>query len=55
MAFTAGSFFEAGKIPAAASSKDVYAMRQILHDWSDADCINILKQVRWRRTVLNAP
>eukprot|EP00775_Hariotina_reticulata_P006657 gene6657-6882_t len=46
MAFTAGSFFEAGQIPAATSSKEVYTMRQILHDWSDADCINILKQVR---------
>lgn len=44
--FTAGSFFDAGAIPAATSDRDVFAMRQILHDWSDGDSIRILKQVR---------
>jgi hypothetical protein len=46
MSFSGGSFFDAGKIPAAASNSDVFTMRQILHDWSDADSLNILKQVR---------
>lgn len=35
-----GSFFEA--VPAA----DLYTMKQILHDWSDAECVHILKTVR---------
>ncbi len=45
MSFSEGSFFEKGKVPAADSNSCVYTMRQILHDWSDADGINILKQV----------
>lgn len=45
MAFSEGSFFDEGKVPAADSNSCVYAMRQILHDWSDADGIAILKQV----------
>lgn len=45
MDFSKGSFFEAGQVPAAVSHSDVYAMRQILHDWSDAEGIRILKQV----------
>lgn len=45
VSFKDGSFFEAGNIPAATSNKDVFTMRQILHDWSDADGISILKQV----------
>jgi hypothetical protein len=45
MSFTEGSFFEPGQVPAAASHSDVFAMRQILHDWSDAEGIRILKQV----------
>jgi hypothetical protein len=45
MSFAEGSFFEGGKVPAASSHSNCYAMRQILHDWSDADCISILKQV----------
>lgn len=37
----AGSFFEA--VP---SGADAYAMRHILHDWSDAQCITILENIR---------
>jgi len=37
----AGSFFEA--VP---SGADAYAMRHILHDWSDAQCIAILDHIR---------
>jgi hypothetical protein len=48
MAFTAGSFFEAGAIPSASSNRDVFVMRQILHDWPDAECVKLLKQVRSR-------
>jgi len=36
-----GSFFEA--VPAGG---DVYLLKQILHDWSDADCIRILERCR---------
>eukprot|EP01116_Phalansterium_solitarium_P009829 TRINITY_DN2414_c0_g1_i2.p1 TRINITY_DN2414_c0_g1~~TRINITY_DN2414_c0_g1_i2.p1 ORF type:complete len:347 (-),score=111.62 TRINITY_DN2414_c0_g1_i2:199-1239(-) len=36
----AGSFFES--VPHA----DVYVMRSILHDWSDEDCVRILKTIR---------
>jgi ubiquinone/menaquinone biosynthesis C-methylase UbiE len=36
-----GNFFES--VPAGA---DAYIMSHILHDWSDADCIRILEQVR---------
>jgi hypothetical protein len=46
MSFSGGSFFDAGKVPAACSDSDVFTMRQILHDWSDADSLKILKQVR---------
>lgn len=46
MSFSSGSFFEPGKVPAAASNSEVFTMRQILHDWSDADSVKILKQVR---------
>lgn len=46
VSFTEGSFFDKGKVPAADSNSTVFTMRQILHDWSDADCISILKQVR---------
>ena len=35
-----GSFFE--EIPA---GKDTYALKRILHDWNDEDCIKILKTV----------
>lgn len=45
MSFSEGSFFEGGKLPAATSDQDVFTMRQILHDWSDAEGISILKQV----------
>ena len=36
-----GNFFEA--VPPGA---DAYAMRHILHDWSDAQCITILENIR---------
>ena len=35
-----GSFFE--KVPAA----DLYLLKQILHDWSDEECVHILKSIR---------
>lgn len=35
-----GSFFDA--VPAA----DLYTVKQILHDWSDAECVHILENVR---------
>ncbi|GHP05430.1 hypothetical protein PPROV_000418100 [Pycnococcus provasolii] len=38
----AGSFFVPGDIPAGA---DVYVMKNILHDWDDADCRTILRNV----------
>jgi hypothetical protein len=47
MNFVGGSFFEQGSIPRADNDNVVYTMRQILHDWSDADCIKILKEVRF--------
>ena len=37
----AGDFF--GTIP---DGGDVYLLKHILHDWSDADCLRILRQVR---------
>lgn len=47
MAFTAGSFFEPGSLPRPAPGvPTLYALRQILHDWSDADCLRILREVR---------
>lgn len=49
MSFAEGSFFEGGKVPPASSHSNVFAMRQILHDWSDTDSISILKQVRGGR------
>ena len=36
-----GSFFDS--VPAGA---DLYLLKQILHDWDDADCVKILKTVR---------
>ncbi|KAF8068171.1 sfmM3 [Scenedesmus sp. PABB004] len=46
MSFTPGSFFDAGVLPPSVGAGDVYVMRQILHDWSDADSLRILKGVR---------
>ena len=37
----AGDFF--GEIP---RGGDVYLLKHILHDWNDADCVRILRQVR---------
>lgn len=39
----AGSFFEA-----APEGADAYVMKHILHDWSDKECVQILKQIRRR-------
>jgi hypothetical protein len=36
-----GDFFES--VP---SGPDAYLLSQILHDWSDADCVRILKTIR---------
>eukprot|EP00884_Botryococcus_braunii_P008292 jgi/Botrbrau1/17464/Bobra.0054s0051.1 len=44
--FVSGSFFEADTLPKAESSKEVYSMRLILHDWDDDDCVKILRSVR---------
>ncbi|KAI8476834.1 MAG: O-methyltransferase-domain-containing protein [Monoraphidium minutum] len=44
--FAGGSFFDAGAIPRADGDRDVYVMREILHDWSDADALRILREVR---------
>mmetsp|Transcript_39976 Transcript_39976/g.89667 ORF Transcript_39976/g.89667 Transcript_39976/m.89667 type:complete len:243 (-) Transcript_39976:177-905(-) len=38
----AGSFFEAGSVPAGA---DVYVMKNIMHDWRDPECLQILRVV----------
>lgn len=53
ISFSSGSFFDAGKIPAATSNSDVFTLRQILHDWSDADSLKILKQVRGSMNVMS--
>jgi hypothetical protein len=45
VSFVGGSFLEEGQVPAAQGDGEVFVLRQILHDWSDADCIKILKQV----------
>jgi O-methyltransferase len=37
----AGSFFES--VP---SGADTYLLKHILHDWSDADCVRILKRIQ---------
>merc|ERR1719221_1113395 len=37
----AGSFFKANSIP----KSDLIYMKHILHDWSDADCAKILRNV----------
>ncbi len=47
--FVGGSFFETGALPAAprvGRRGGLYVMRQILHDWGDADALRILKAVR---------
>jgi hypothetical protein len=38
--FIAGDFFE--EVPRA----DAYLMKHILHDWSDAECVDILSTIR---------
>jgi hypothetical protein len=45
VAFAGGSFFEAASLPALRDG-DVLNMRLILHDWSDADSIAILTNLR---------
>jgi len=45
--FVGGSFFEAATVPVArADSRDVYVLRVVLHDWSDAKTLEILANVR---------
>ncbi|WIA36480.1 hypothetical protein OEZ86_007780 [Tetradesmus obliquus] len=45
----AGDMFDASTIPAPPSSGRVaYVLRNILHDWSDSDCVAILRAVRSR-------
>ncbi len=36
----------AGSVPKAVSAKDVYVMRAVLHDWTDDQSKDILRQVR---------
>jgi hypothetical protein len=42
-AVAAGSFFDGGAVPEGA---DVYVLKNILHDWGDADAARILRRVR---------
>ncbi|GBF98937.1 hydroxyneurosporene methyltransferase [Raphidocelis subcapitata] len=44
--FHGGSFFDAGAVPRAEADGEIYVLREILHDWSDADSIRILREVR---------
>lgn len=44
--FVAGSFFDDGAIPAALGPRDVYMLRNILHDWDDPKAALILRSVR---------
>jgi hypothetical protein len=41
--FVAGSFFDAGTVPAGG---DVYTLSRVLHNWDDADALTILRRVR---------
>ncbi|KAK9792048.1 hypothetical protein WJX73_004833 [Symbiochloris irregularis] len=43
--FSGGSFFDAGTLPAGRDG-DAFLLRQILHDWSDKQVIEILKSCR---------
>jgi hypothetical protein len=46
-----GDMFDAATVPAppAESSSTAYVLRNILHDWPDAECISILKAIRSRQ------
>lgn len=43
LSFAHGNFFEENSIPAQA---DIYTLKFILHDWSNADSIKILKNIK---------
>ena len=45
----------ADSLPKAVSSKDVYVMRSVLHDWTDNQSKNILRHVRAAIGVLLQP
>jgi len=36
----------AGSVPKAASSRSVYLLRGVLHDWNDDECMKILRHIR---------
>ena len=51
--FVGGDFFDAATLPApAAGSRDVYMLRNVLHDWNDAKTLHILRSLR---TNMGAP
>ena len=46
MSFVSGDFFKPETLPKAEGGGTVYMMRQILHDWPDAETLEILRSVR---------
>ncbi len=38
--------WHAGSVPQAASSRSVYLLRGVLHDWNDEECMKILRHIR---------
>ena len=46
MAFASGDFFRPGSLPTAEGGGALFIMRQILHDWPDADALRILRSTR---------
>lgn len=50
VSLVAGDMFDAATIPAppAAGGKHAYTLRNILHDWPEADCVRILAAIRAR-------
>lgn len=45
VSFARGDFFQPDSIPSARAG-DVYVLRNVLHDWRTADCVNIVQHIR---------